>query len=68
MEYWGKLKISDMTTNHIKNCLNALQEDRIIITERIDACDKVYDEINYNESYIRAFENELKKRGEMLED
>ena len=68
IEKWGKLKISEMTTQHIKNCIKALMEDRIMITEMPFAEDKMYFLDCKNDMYIQAFKEELKKREEMLED
>lgn len=68
IEKWGNLKISEMTTQHIKNCIKALREDRIMITEMPFAEVKVYSIVCKNDIYIQSFIEELKKRGEMLED
>ena len=75
IEYWEtktgeKIKIKDMTTQHIKNCIKAIQEERISIGETIDlgytgdGCGDgiIYDFIDYGNDYINAFENELKER------
>lgn len=81
MEYWktkngNKIKIKDMTTEHIKNCIKAIQEGRIQVCKNIDigytgdgdGDGIIYQWVDYGRDYIRAFEEELKKRGEILED
>lgn len=68
-----ELNIKDMTTQHIKNCIKAIQEDRIQVGETIDigytgdgdGDGIMYQWIDYGKDYIRAFEEELKNRGEL---
>lgn len=67
-----EIEIKNMTTNHIKNCIKAIKEERIVIGENIDVgytCDGDGDGITYawldnGDIYIRAFEEELKRRKE----
>ena len=65
------ISIKDMTTQHIKNCIKAIEEERIQIGETIDlgytgdGCGDgiIYDFIDYSKDYIQAFKEELKNRG-----
>ena len=60
-----------MTTQHIKNCIKAIEEERIQIGETIDlgytgdgtGDGIIYDFIDYSKDYIQAFKEELKNRG-----
>lgn len=74
-KYWktkdGKeILIKDMTTEHIKNCIRAIKEDRIKIGAKIfigytqdgDGDGQVYDLIDYSKEYIKIFEEELRSR------
>jgi len=69
-----ELNIKDMTTQHIKNCIKAIQEDRIQVGESIDVGYTgdgdgdgiVYQWIDYGKDYIKAFEEELKNRGDLV--
>lgn len=66
-----ELYIKDMTTQHIKNCIKAIEEERIQIGEIIDlgytgdgdGDGIIYDFIDYSQDYIQAFKNELENRG-----
>lgn len=65
-----KILIKDMTTQHIKNCIKAIEEERIQIGETIDlgytgdgeGDGIIYDFIDHSKEYIEAFRNELKSR------
>lgn len=67
------LNIKDMTTEHIKNCIKAIEEERIEVGEWIPlgyTCDgdgdgTEYEYLDYSYEYIRAFKEELKKRGDI---
>lgn len=67
-----EIQIKDMTTQHIKNCIKALKEDKIkvgITTDVGYTCDGdgdgiIYDFIDYRKEYIEEFENELKRRND----
>ena len=67
-----EIDIKNMTTNHIKNCIKAIKEERIVIGENVDigyTCDGDGDGITYvwldnGDIYIKAFEEELKRRNE----
>ena len=74
-DYWrtkdGKeIAIKDMTTEHIKNCIKALQEDRITIGYTIsigytadgDGDGEMFEFINCADDYIEAFKEELLNR------
>lgn len=69
-----KILIKDMTTQHIKNCIKAIQEDRIQVGETIqlgytldgDGDGMIYDFIDYSKDYIQAFNEELKRRKNVL--
>ena len=66
-----EIEIKKMTTEHIKNCIKAIKQKRIIIGTSIDVGytgDEdgdgiIYDWIDTSNDYIQAFEEELKKRG-----
>lgn len=68
MEEWttkngDKMLIKDMTTQHIKNCIKAIEEERIQVGMLISDEDGIGgDFIDYSEDYIEAFERELEKR------
>ena len=75
MRYWvtkngTKILIKDMTTDHIKNCIKALKEKRIVASRRVNigyTCDGdgdgvIYDFIDDSNDYIKEFEKELEKR------
>ena len=65
-----KIPIKEMTTQHIKNCIKAIEEERIQIGETIDlgytgdgeGDGIIYDFIDMSEEYLQAFEKELKNR------
>lgn len=65
-----KILIKDMTTEHIKNCIKALEEERITVGESVDigyTCDSdgdgiMYEFIDHSEDYIKAFKDELARR------
>ena len=67
-----KIEVRDMTTQHIKNCIKAIKEKRIIIGKNVDigyTCDGdgdgiIYQWLDSGDIYIRAFEEELKRRKE----
>lgn len=67
-----EILIKDMTTNHIKNCIKALQEERIKVGETIDVGYTsggdgdgiMYEYIDYSNDYIKAFSEELLRRKE----
>lgn len=69
-----KILIKDMTTQHIKNCIKAIQEDRIQVGETIqlgytqdgDGDGMIYDFIDYSKDYIQVFNEELKRRNNVL--
>lgn len=69
------LNIKDMTTEHIKNCIKAIEEERIEVGEWIplgytgdgDGDGIEYQWIDYGENYIKAFKRELKNRGIIYE-
>lgn len=63
-----KIAIKDMSTQHILNCLNAIEEGKIIfVSNNGYAPDNDYIEYEENdlgkEHWIKTFKNELKKRG-----
>lgn len=68
-----EINIKDMTTQHIKNCIKAIKEDRIQVGENIgvgytgdgDGDGIIYQWVDYGKDYIRAFEEELKNRGDI---
>lgn len=75
LKYWitkneEKILIKDMTTQHIKNCIKAIEENRISVGQTInlgytgdgDGDGIIYDFIDYGEQYIKAFKNELERR------
>lgn len=75
MRYWttkngAKIPIKDMTTDHIKNCIKALKEKRIVAGRRVNidyTCDGdgdgvIYDFIDDSNDYIKEFEKELERR------
>jgi len=77
IKYWTtknseKISIKNMTTQHIKNCIKAIKEERIQIGETIDlgytgdgdGDGIIYDFIDKSEEYIKAFEKELNNRKE----
>lgn len=79
IEYWitknnKKIKIKDMTTQHIKNCIKAIQEDRIQVGESIqlgytqdgNGDGIIYDFIDFSKDYIKTFNEELKRRTNVL--
>ena len=65
-----KILIKDMTTQHIKNCIKAIEEGQIQIGKTIDlgytgdgAGDGIiYDFIDKRKEYIEAFKRELENR------
>ncbi len=65
-----KIEIKDMTTQHIKNCIKAIKEERIVIGINIDigytgdgdGDGIIYEWLDDGDNYIRAFEEELKRR------
>lgn len=65
-----KTYIKDMTTEHIKNCIKAIQEDRIQVGKSInigytgdgDGDGAIYEWYDMGNDYIKAFEEELKRR------
>lgn len=65
-----KIHIKDMTTEHIKNCIKAIQEDRIQVGKSInigytgdgDGDCAIYEWYDMGNDYIQAFEEELKRR------
>lgn len=67
-----EIEVKDMTTQHIKNCIKAIKEERITIGEIVDVgytCDGdgdgiIYDWLDNGDIYIKAFEEELKRRKE----
>ena len=78
MEYWktkngDKIKIKDMTTQHIKNTIKAIEEGRINFLINLGWAEdndfQIIDEDTERKKYwLDVFYDELKKRGEMLED
>ncbi len=67
-----EIEIKNMTTNHIKNCIKAIKEERIVIGENVDVGYTgdgdgdgiIYEWLDEGDNYIRAFEEELKRRKE----
>lgn len=67
-----EIQIKNMTTQHIKNCIKALKDDKIQVGKTIDigyTCDgdgdgRIYDFIDCRKEYIEEFENELKRRND----
>lgn len=67
-----EIEVRDMTTQHIKNCIKAIKEKRIVIGKNVDVgytCDGdgdgiIYDWLDNGDIYIKAFEEELKRRNE----
>ena len=65
-----KIEIKDMTTQHIKNCIKAIKEKRIIIGTNIDVGYTgdgdgdgiIYQWLDSGDYYVKAFEEELKRR------
>ena len=78
MEYWktkngDKIKIKDMTTQHIKNTIKAIEEGRINFLINLGWAEdndfQIIDEDTERKEYwLDVFYDELKKREEMLED
>ena len=78
MEYWktkngDRIKIKDMTTQHIKNTIKAIEEGRINFLINLgweeDNDFQIIDEDTERKKYwLDVFYDELKKREEMLED
>lgn len=67
-----EIEVKDMTTQHIKNCIKAIKEKRIIIGKNVDVgytCDRdddgiIYQWLDSGDYYVKAFEKELKRRNE----
>lgn len=65
-----KILIKNMTTQYIKNCIKAIEEERIQIGETIDlgytgdgeGDGIIYDFIDHSKEYIQALERELEIR------
>lgn len=65
-----EILIKNMTTEHIKNCIKAIKEDKIQIGETIqlgytgdgEGDGIIYDFIDYSKDYIKAFNEELNRR------
>lgn len=64
-----KIKVKDMTTFHIKNCIKALEEGRI--AKVIDLgwledndCKIIDEDINWKNNWLEIFNEELIKRKE----
>lgn len=78
IKYWvtkngDKIKIEDMETSHIENCIRCLQEGKVKARKRISAPDfeeskylgfpvRGYLEIDLKHDYINALRKELHKR------
>ena len=78
LKYWetkdgNKILIKDMTTNHIKNCIKALEEGKITVGKSLDigytldgdGDGIIYDFIDCSQYYIKAFKEELTRRNEI---
>lgn len=71
MKNGKKIDIKNMTVEHIKNCIKAIEEKKIRVVQVVDlgytgdgAGDGViYDYIDKSGLYIEEFKKELKKRG-----
>jgi len=60
------LKISEMKTSHIENCIKYLEENPIVYSASYDLFGNDHDicfDDTKTDAYIAAFEKELQKRG-----
>ena len=59
-----RLKIKEMQTSHIENCIRCLKNGSVTVTKKPCAISDPYGEtiVDYSKDYIEAFQNELRRR------
>lgn len=79
IDYWitkdrKQIALKKMTTEHIQNCIKAIQDGRINCVQEVfvdytcdgDGDGKIYDYIDRKEEFLKSFRNELKRRNNVL--